>query len=99
MKVVFTATAERNLEQIADYIAEDNPPRALSFVRELRERALALADMPQAYPLVPRYERWGVRRRLHGNYLILYVIKDDAIVILTVAHGAQDYGRLLFPDE
>lgn len=98
MKVIFTATAERNLERIGDYIAEDNPPRAMSFVRELREKALAIAETPGAYPLVPRYERRGVRRRQHGNYLILYTIRNDAVLILTVAHGAQDYGQLLFSD-
>ncbi|HWI86868.1 MAG TPA: type II toxin-antitoxin system RelE/ParE family toxin [Sphingomonas sp.] len=44
MKVVFPATAERDL----DYIAEDDPARAFSFVRELRGKALGLAENPLA---------------------------------------------------
>lgn len=98
MKVVFTATAERNLENIADYIAADNPLRAVSFVRELRSKAMGLAGLPRAFPLVPRYERFGIRRRSHGQYLIFYRIEEDRIMILLVAHGAQDYDRLLLPD-
>jgi large subunit ribosomal protein L34 len=33
---------------------------------------MALADTPRAYPLVPRYERFGIRRCVHGNDLIFY---------------------------
>jgi toxin ParE1/3/4 len=36
MRVVISPLAERDLEAIGDYIAEDNPARALSFVAELR---------------------------------------------------------------
>ncbi|MFW2026200.1 type II toxin-antitoxin system RelE/ParE family toxin, partial [Acinetobacter baumannii] len=32
MKVIFTKQAESDLEQIADFIALDNPIRALSFI-------------------------------------------------------------------
>ena len=99
MKVVFTRRAEATLEQIGDYIAQDNPGRALTFIRELRDKALGLADMPHAFPLVPRYEPQGVRRRVHGNHLILYVVREDRITIIAFAHGAQDYGRFLLPDE
>jgi len=38
MKVLITAEAEADLEAIGDYIARDNPARALSFVRELYQR-------------------------------------------------------------
>jgi len=67
--VRLTPLAEAELEAIADYIARDNPRRALSFVQELRDRCLSLVDMPLAFPLVPRYEDRGIRHRVHGNYL------------------------------
>ena len=98
MKVVFTRRAERDLEEIADFIAQDSPGRAVSFVSELRERALRLADAPRAFPLLPRFEASGARRRVHGRYLIFYRIDAEAILILSIMHGAQDYARLLFPD-
>lgn len=98
MIVHFSAEAEHDLEAIGDYIARDNPARAISFLRELREQCLGLADMPQRFPLVPRYEAAGVRRRGHGNYLIFYRIEADKIVIIHILHGAQDYSAILFPD-
>ena len=95
MKVRITAEAERDLEVIADYIAKDNPERALSFVEELRDRCLNLAETPLGYPLVPRYERFGVRRRVHGNYLIFYRAEPKQVVILHILHGAMDYAAIL----
>jgi len=44
-----------------DHGGGDNPNRAVSFVEELLDRCLALADTHMAYPLVPRYERFGIR--------------------------------------
>ena len=49
MKVIFTKQAENDLEQIADFIALDNPIRALSFIKELEQKSLAIADMPKAF--------------------------------------------------
>ena len=98
MKVVFTAEAEDGLEHIGDYIARDNPRRAISFIAELRASALELADFLNAWPLAPRYERLGVRRRVHGDYLIFYRVEADRVVILRVIQGSQDYGHLLEDD-
>jgi plasmid stabilization system protein ParE len=99
MKVDITSAAEADLEAIADYIARDNPVRALSFVRELYERCLIIAEMPEAWPIVPRYEHHGIRRRVHGRYLIFYRLNNDRITILHVLNGAMDVEALLFPED
>lgn len=99
MKIVFTRSAQSDLEQIGDYIAQGNPTRALSFVRELRTAALTLADTPRAFPIVPRYEGYGIRRRPFGNYLVFYRVETDQLVILRLLHGARDYEPVIFPDD
>jgi toxin ParE1/3/4 len=97
MIVLISAEAEHDLEAIGDYIASENPSRAISYLRELREKCLALADLPNGFPLVPRYEGAGIRRRVHGNYLIFYRVELQRVVVLHVLHGAQDYAQMLFP--
>ncbi|MBV8912815.1 MAG: type II toxin-antitoxin system RelE/ParE family toxin [Acetobacteraceae bacterium] len=99
MRVVFAREAEADLTEIALFIARGNKPRALCFTRELRQAARQLGDMPRAFPLIPRYEHYGLRRRPYGNYLIFYRVEDDRLTVLHVLHGARDYERLLFPDE
>lgn len=96
MIVEFSDEAESDLEQIADHIAQDNPRRALSFVQELRGKAEALAATPLAFPLVSRYESHGIRRRVHGNYLIFYRSDESRVVILHVLNGAMDYAAIVF---
>ncbi len=63
MKVELSAEAEGDLEAIGDHIAQDSPARAISFLRELREKCSGLADMAETFPLVDRYAALGVRRR------------------------------------
>ncbi|MGI4879618.1 MAG: type II toxin-antitoxin system RelE/ParE family toxin [Janthinobacterium lividum] len=94
--VVFSTAAMTDLAAIGDYIATDNPPRAESFVQELIDSCAGIEDMPRAFPLVPRYEDRGIRRRRHGRYLIFYRIGRERIDILHILHGAQDYEWLLF---
>jgi toxin ParE1/3/4 len=96
--VVITAEAETDLEQIAAYIAAQSAEIALKFVRELREKCESLADAPRGYPLVPRHEDLGIRRRPFGNYLIFYRVGADAIEVVHILHGARDYEPLLFPE-
>ncbi|UXS05310.1 type II toxin-antitoxin system RelE/ParE family toxin (plasmid) [Agrobacterium tumefaciens] len=87
--------AEGDLEQIADYIAEHNPRRALSFIRELRSRCEDLIQNPNGFALVPRYEHHRIRRHVHGNYLIFYRVEAAKVVIIHFLHGASDYGVFL----
>jgi plasmid stabilization system protein ParE len=99
MIVVISLAAEADLEAIGDWIAQDSPQRALSFVQELRERCATLAELPRAFPLVPRYEHLGIRRRVYRSYLIFYRIEEQTVQIVRVLHGARDYETILFPTD
>ncbi len=98
MIVAFTHGAERDLENIGDHIALDDPIRAISFIRELRLKCLGLAAMLNRFPLVPRHAAVGVRRCGHGDYLIFYRIELKQVTVLHILHGARDYPAILFPE-
>ena len=97
MIVYLSAEAEHDLEAIGDYIARDNPGRAATFIQALRTSCIDLATLSESYPLVPRYQARGVRRRVHGNYLIFYRAETDRVVVIHILNGAMDYERILFP--
>ena len=98
MKVVFTRNAEADLEAIGDWIAEDNPARALTFLAELAKACKAIGRRPRRFALVDRQRDPALRRRVHGNYLIFYEVRLNTVEILHVIHGARDYGRIVFAD-
>lgn len=95
MKVVVTAPARRDLREIGRFIAQDNPMRAKSFVRELQASARQLGDMPSGFPVLDGFARQGVRRRAHGTYLIFYQVEGDRVLVLRVLHGARDVKSVL----
>lgn len=76
MKARLTPQAEDDLEEIGDRIALRNPARAVSFVRELRERAKRIAEFPNAGPPRPLWGE-GIRIAIHGKYLIVYRVRDE----------------------
>jgi toxin ParE1/3/4 len=97
MKVVLTEAAKADLIEIGEFIRPHNPARAVTFVDELLDRCDALAEVPLAYPLVPRYERHGIRRCVHRDYLIFYRVLEHRVEVIHILHGAQDYEALLLP--
>jgi toxin ParE1/3/4 len=53
MIVYLSAEAESDLESIGDYIAQHNPERAVSFIRELRgqcEQLSVCRELTRLYP-------------------------------------------------
>jgi toxin ParE1/3/4 len=93
MNLVFSPSAESDLEEIADYIAMDSPARALAFVQELREQCRVLTQLPQAFParegLAP-----GLRMMPYRRYLIFYRPAGGEVRIERILHSARDVGRL-----
>ncbi len=89
MRVTVSPLAERDLEAIGDYIAEDNPSRALSFVAELRAQCAKIAKAPQAYRARPDLAE-GLRSCAHGNYVIFFIATKARLTIVRVLHGAMD---------
>ncbi len=89
MKVVFSSDAVRDLERIGDWIAEDSPRRAVSYVRELRARALSLKQWPLRYPAIGVDAR--IRRAPYGSYNIHYVVFENRVLIWRIVHGAMAF--------
>ena len=99
MKIVFTDAAKADLRDIGDWIAEDNPVRARSFIVELRQKTLSIALNPRLYPIALNLEIQGIRRRLYKGYLIFYRVSEKRIEILHILHGARDYEALMGDDD
>ena len=94
MPVFFSVLAESDLEDIGDYIAADNPFRALSFIGEIRKHCEKIERTPRAYRMRPELGA-AIRSCAHGHYLILFTIIDADVLIVRVLHGARDVRRAL----
>jgi toxin ParE1/3/4 len=87
-RVVRSRAAARDLRQIWDYIAEDDPAAADRVLSRIEDRALVHADFPQSGSL--RSELGGARSFAVGNYLIFYRPIPDGIRLLRVLNASRD---------
>jgi len=91
-RIVWRPTAEIDLDNIIDYIAQDNPTRAEEFGQALRDNTLPLAQHPKlgrtGRPGLPAFLRELVA---HRNYIVFYRVLDEAriVEIMRVKHTAQ----------
>jgi toxin ParE1/3/4 len=86
MKVRFNRGALRDLEEIFDYIAADNPRAAAALVARIEDAAALIGHIPEIGVTTsrPQFRRFPV-----GNYLIVYEIMPDEVLIQYVRHGAR----------
>jgi toxin ParE1/3/4 len=82
--------AERDLEDIWEFIALDDPVAASSFVSDLLQLGARIAEMPRMGRARPELGE-QIRAHPHGAYLIFYRPLDEGgIEIWRILHGARD---------
>lgn len=84
---------ESDLEAIADYIAQDNPARAVSFIGEIRNEFRQIAQNPLLYRLRPEIGE-DARMAMVGRYVILFRIVERDVRIERVVFGGRDLPAL-----
>jgi toxin ParE1/3/4 len=89
MQLLITPLAARDLEEIADYIALDNPNRAGSFVAELRAHCQKICLNPLGYRRRPELSD-NLRSCAHGKYVIFFESTTQQVTIIRILHGARD---------
>jgi toxin ParE1/3/4 len=95
-RLLLSPRAAADLEDIAEYIARDNPERATTFVEELEAKCRAVAATPDIYPARPDLAP-GLRLAVHGRYLVLFreLPGQTAVRVERVLHGARNLPRLI----
>ncbi len=88
MKVHWTETAEKHLDNIYNYIAQDSNLYAKRMVDRLTKKSMQISDFPKSGRMVPEYEIDQIREVFEGPYRIIYYIKPNQIDVLAVLHGA-----------
>ena len=91
--------AESELEEIVSYLCDilGSPSAARSFLDDFIGQVDAICEHPIMRPLshLPELVALGYRSAPVGNYLFLYRVTDDWIVVAHVLHQSQDYARLV----
>ena len=87
---------EGDLDDIASYIAQDNPLRAVTFIHDIRAKFGDIQRSPLIYQLRPDIGE-EVRMATVGNYAILFRIIGEAVRIERVTYGGRDLPAVFDP--
>jgi toxin ParE1/3/4 len=93
----YLSTAEKDIEDIFEYIYQDNPSAANNILDKFDNTISKLASHP-LLGIVPndtRLKRLGYRILIIDNYLVFYVVKITTIQIRRIIHGARQYKFLV----
>jgi len=95
-RYALTPEASQDLDEIADFIARQNPRTARRTVDAIEDKCRLLATLPlmgaSCEDLAP-----GLRRFPVGKYVSFYRPLTDGIEVVRVVHGARDIPSLFQP--
>ena len=89
LPVRWSATALEDVDEMATFIARDNPAAADRMTDLVFEAAEKLAIGPYHYR--PGREPGTREAVVHPNYILVYAVGTDAIRVLRLLHARQQY--------
>lgn len=91
MEVIWTQEALERLEDIQYHLAvrEKAPQASQNTLERIFAREPQILDMPQSGRKVPDFDSPNLRELLEGSYRIIYLIKGDRILIVSVMHQSR----------
>ncbi|MBK7381109.1 MAG: type II toxin-antitoxin system RelE/ParE family toxin [Ignavibacteriales bacterium] len=87
MKITWAKESLLNIQEIEDFISQDNPNAAIKLTDKLISLVEDLIEFPEKGRIVPELSISQIREILYKNYRIVYLIKKKSIDILTVFEG------------
>ena len=78
-KVIWANAAVSDLDAAADYISNDSPAYAASFVLKTLKSARSLGDLSERGRVVPEFKREDIREIFVFNYRLVYRIEENRV--------------------
>jgi toxin ParE1/3/4 len=93
MKLIWSPLAYQRLEDIFDFIANDNPEIAEKFTEGIIMKIELLIEYPNLGRVVPELKNQNYRELILGNYRVIYRLFQDSINILTIRHSKRLFDK------
>ena len=89
VKIIWTERALSDLENIAEYIANDSERYANLTIKNIFNQVLILEKHPFMGRVVPELNNERIRELIVGNYRVVYENEESSVNILTVHHSKR----------
>ena len=97
-QVSWATVAQRDLKQIIDYIAIDNPGNASRILKRIRQKVSDLYAMPDRGRIVPELKEQGIhtyRELIIAPWRVIYRISDTTVFVLSVIDSRRNVEDIL----
>jgi len=92
MEIIWSPQSIADIEEIGDFIAEDNPARAVSFVDELIESVERLVEFPESGQICE--ENYLFRQLVFESYRLIYQLRTKKIFVICVLGPGQNFKNI-----
>lgn len=87
---IWTPEALQQLGEVLDYLADIAADYGDALSVEIGDTVDSLVRFPQMGRVVPEFSRDDVREVIIDNYRLVYVVRPNAVRIVSLFHGAMD---------
>ena len=91
-RVVWTRRALDAVDEIAEFVATDSTAAAARLVDAFVEAAGTLDTLTERGRIVPEFDDASIREIFVHDFRVIYRLKARYVEVLTVVHGARDFG-------
>jgi toxin ParE1/3/4 len=88
MKIIWSPRAMGKISELSDFIAEDSPSRATTWLESIFESIFEsveqLSEFPEIGRILPNQQDQNLRQLIIDNYHIIYRINKKQIRILVI---------------
>ena len=93
-RLVISPLAEKDLNDILEYISRDKPEAAIRWVEKIHDTFKVVAENPEIGERRAEFKSGNIRSTLVGSYVVFYRAIIDGIEIARVVSGARDFRDL-----
>ena len=97
--VIWTASAQYDLELVIQYIKIDSAKIAKDIFYEIKHECQELESMPERKRVVPEFQQIGIlkyREVIYKRWRVVFKIEDLNVYILIVADSRRNIEDILF---
>ena len=98
-KVIWTKSAELDLELIIEYIKINSMDVAKKIFIEIKQECNKLYTLPERKRVVPEFQEIGIvkyREIIYKRWRIIYKIDDEKVYVLIVVDSSRNLEDILF---
>ena len=90
-RVVWTESAQRALDEVVTYIAQESSDRAIRVLTRALDVAASLSTLAERGHVVQEIGDPTLRELAVYKCRLLYRVREDQVVIRAFLHGARDF--------